>query len=173
MKYFVVIAGRERIIEVEGERVVVDGTVVEAHLSTVPGTPLRHLLIDAASLTLAMDRPEPGVWEVSVQGGRQRVEVVDERTRHIRSLTGPAAARSGAANLRAPMPGLVARVLVEAGQQVEAGQGLIVLEAMKMENELRAAAAGWVESVSAIPGQAVEKGQVLVQLRSTAPAPGS
>ena len=173
MKYFVTIAGRERIIEVKGEQVVVDGEVVAAHLSTVPGTPLRHLLIDAASLTLAMDRSEPGLWEVSVQGGRQRVEVVDERTRHIRSLTGPAAARSGAANLRAPMPGLVARVLVEPGQQVEAGQGLIVLEAMKMENELRASAAGWVESVAAIPGQAVEKGQVLVQLRATAPTPGS
>ena len=173
MKYFVTIAGRERIIEVKGEQVVVDGEVVAAHLSTVPGTPLRHLLIDAASLTLAMDRSEPGLWEVSVQGGRQRVEVVDERTRHIRSLTGPAAARSGAANLRAPMPGLVARVLVEPGQQVEAGQGLIVLEAMKMENELRAASAAWVESVAVIPGQTVEKGQVLVQLRAAPPASGS
>ena len=173
MKYFVTISGRERVIEVEGERVVVDGEGFEAHLSAVPGTPLRHLLLDAASLTLAMDQPEPGVWEVSVQGGRQRVEVVDERTRHIRSLTGPAAARSGAASLRAPMPGLVARVLVQPGQQVEAGQGLIVLEAMKMENELRAAAAGWVESVAAIPGQVVEKGQVLVQLRSGPPTTGS
>ena len=71
------------------------------------------------------------------------------------------------------MPGLVARVLVQPGQQVEAGQGLIVLEAMKMENELRAAAAGWVESVAAIPGQVVEKGQVLVQLRSGPPTSGS
>ena len=173
MKYFVTIDGRERVIEVDGERVVVDGEVFEAHLSTVPGTPLRHLLLDAASLTLTMDRPDAGIWEISVHGGRQRVEVLDERTRHIRSLTGPAAARAGAANLRAPMPGLVARVLVEGGQQVEAGQGLIVLEAMKMENELRAAAAGWVESVAVIPGQTVEKGQVLVQLRAAPPASGS
>ena len=173
MKYFVLIDGRERVVEVEGERVVVDGEVFEAHLSTVPGTPLRHLLLDSASLTLSMDRPEPGIWEVSVQGGRQRVEVVDERTRHIRSLTGPAAARSGSANLKAPMPGLVARVLVVPGQQVEAGQGLIVLEAMKMENELRAIAQCWVELVAVLPGQKVEKGEVLVRLRSDPPAIGS
>ncbi|MEO8634974.1 MAG: biotin/lipoyl-containing protein [Gemmatimonadales bacterium] len=173
MKYFVTIAGRERIIEVDGERVVVDGDVVEAHLSVVPGTPLRHLLIDAASLTLSMERAEPGIWEVLVQGGRERVEVVDERTRHIRTLTGPGETRSGAASLRAPMPGLVARVLVVPGQQVEAGQGLIVLEAMKMENELRATAAGWVDSVAAIPGEAVEKGQVLVQLRAAPSSTGS
>jgi biotin carboxyl carrier protein len=61
------------------------------------------------------------------------------------------------------MPGLVVRVAVEPGQQIEPGMALVVLEAMKMENELRATAAGVVKTVKAKPGQAVEKGQVLVE----------
>ena len=89
--------------------------------------------------------------------------MVDERTRHIRSLTGQGARVRGPAQLKAPMPGLVARVLVELGQRVEAGLGVVVLEAMKMENELRAARAGVVRALPVRPGQAVEKGQVLVE----------
>jgi pyruvate carboxylase subunit B len=61
------------------------------------------------------------------------------------------------------MPGLVVRILVEAGREVAAGAGLVVLEAMKMENELKAPAAGTVAAVRAQPGEAVEKGQVLVE----------
>jgi pyruvate carboxylase subunit B len=62
------------------------------------------------------------------------------------------------------MPGLVVRVLVEAGQQVTQGAGLVVLEAMKMENELRAAAPGCVAAVRVRPGDTVEKGQSLIEL---------
>ncbi len=61
------------------------------------------------------------------------------------------------------MPGLVVRVLVAEGQAVAAGQGLLVLEAMKMENELRASGPATVARVGVQPGQAVEKGQVLVE----------
>jgi pyruvate carboxylase subunit B len=66
--------------------------------------------------------------------------------------------------LLAPMPGLVVRVNVKAGDTVEAGQGLIVMEAMKMENELRAHGAGVVKAVRVAPGDAVEKGAVLVEM---------
>jgi pyruvate carboxylase subunit B len=62
------------------------------------------------------------------------------------------------------MPGLVVRVSVSVGDRVEAGQGIVVMEAMKMENELRATAAGTVKSVNATPGTAVEKGALLVEL---------
>jgi pyruvate carboxylase subunit B len=66
--------------------------------------------------------------------------------------------------VRAPMPGLVLRVLAAPGEAVEAGQGLVVLEAMKMENELKAPAAGTVAAVHAAPGAAVSKGDLLVEL---------
>jgi pyruvate carboxylase subunit B len=65
------------------------------------------------------------------------------------------------------MPGLVVRVLVDTGQQVAAGTGLVVLEAMKMENELKAPAAGTVSLIRAEAGAAVEKGQVLVEIHAT------
>ena len=66
--------------------------------------------------------------------------------------------------VRAPMPGLVLRVLAAVGDAVEAGQGLVVLEAMKMENELKAPAAGVVAAVHAVPGAAVGKGDLLVEM---------
>jgi pyruvate carboxylase subunit B len=66
--------------------------------------------------------------------------------------------------LLAPMPGLVVRVNVKAGDTVEAGQGLIVMEAMKMENELRVQAAGRVKTVLVTPGSVVEKGALLIEL---------
>jgi biotin carboxyl carrier protein len=88
---------------------------------------------------------------------------VDERTRHIQSLTGAAAGDRGAAPLKAPMPGLVVRVLAEPGQDVTRGAGVVVLEAMKMENELKAPADAKVKTVRVRAGEAVEKGQVLVE----------
>jgi pyruvate carboxylase subunit B len=164
VKYLVTIEGREFAIEVDGGVVRVAGREVEAHLSPVPGTPLRHLLLAGESLTLVVSRPEPSRWEVWLHGSRYAVDVLDERTRHIRSLTGATEAHRGPAPLKAPMPGLVARILVTAGQAVGPGQGLVVLEAMKMENELRATAPGTVRAITVAPGQAVEKGQVLVEL---------
>ncbi|MFI5209277.1 MAG: biotin/lipoyl-containing protein [Gemmatimonadales bacterium] len=163
MKYFVTVDGREFEVVVDGERVLVDGQEFEAHLGTIPGTPLRHLLLGDHSLTLVIEPAGRGSWHLAFRGERREVEVVDERTRHIRSLIGQGAQARGPAQLRAPMPGLVARVLVEPGQRVEAGAGLVVLEAMKMENELRAAQGGVVRALPVRPGQAVEKGQLLVE----------
>jgi pyruvate carboxylase subunit B len=68
------------------------------------------------------------------------------------------------------MPGLVVRVEVAEGQAVEAGAGLVVVEAMKMENELRATRAGMVKTVHVAVGQAVEKGAALVTLASAEPS---
>jgi biotin carboxyl carrier protein len=169
MKYIVTIEGQEIPVEVDGQEVRVAGGTIEAHLSPVPGTPLRHLLAGAESLTLAMARLEQGHWEVQFHGARYPVEVVDERTRHIRSLTSGPARKDGAAQLKAPMPGLVVRLLVEPGQVVAPGQGLVVLEAMKMENELKAKSGARIREIPVAPGQAVEKGQVLVEFE---PAPG-
>lgn len=164
MKYFVMVGGREVVVEIEGERITVDGAIVgSGHLNALPGTPIRHLMLDGASHALIVEPAGRGLWAVGSKGERHEVEVIDERTRHIRSLTGAGQKASGPPVLKAPMPGLVVRVAVEPGQQVEPGAALVVLEAMKMENELRATSAGTVKGVKAQPGQAVEKGQVLVE----------
>jgi pyruvate carboxylase subunit B len=163
MKYQVTVGGRTLEVEVNGEQVSVEGRQVHAELRRIPGTPLAHLLVEGASWTIPLVDTGRGRWEAGVAGENWPVEVIDERTRHIRSLTGGGARPAGPAVLRAPMPGMVVRVLVEEGAVVAAAAGVVVLEAMKMENELRAPAAATVRKVHIRPGQAVEKGQPLVE----------
>jgi pyruvate carboxylase subunit B len=165
VKYIVSVAGREIEVEVDGDLVTVAGSTRAASLRTISDTPIRQLLIEGRPTALTMRSAGRGQWGLQFGGDHWDVEVVDERTRHIRSLTTGAERRRGPVALRAPMPGLVVRVLVEPGQEVMPGAGLVVLEAMKMENELKAPAAVTVGAVRAQAGQAVEKGQVLVEFR--------
>jgi biotin carboxyl carrier protein len=92
------------------------------------------------------------------------VGVEDERAARLAQFSGRAARAAGREVIAAPMPGLVVRVNVEAGQAVTAGESLVVLQAMKMENELASPRGGTVKAVVVEPGQAVEPGQVLVEL---------
>jgi len=163
MKYYVTVGDRELEVTVDGDRVTVDGTVVRAELTSVPGTPLTQLTIDGTTRRWPVHRTPDGRWVVAPLGESWEVEVLDERTRHIRQLTGSGQGKSSERVLKAPMPGLVVRVEVESGQAVAEGQGVVVLEAMKMENELRASAAGTVAAVRVTPGATVEKGDVLVE----------
>ena len=166
MKYFVTVEGREFQVTVDGDRVTVNGQPFVAHLSAIAGTPLRHLVIGDRSFTLPFQADGGGRWSMGFQGETWPVEVVDERTRHIRSLTGAGEEKRAGGQLKAPMPGLVVRVDVVVGQVLAAGAGVVVLEAMKMQNELRAGAAAKVAAVRVQPGQAVEKGQVLVEFET-------
>ena len=171
MKYHVTVAGREWVVDVEGDRVVVDGTPWQAHLAGIPGTPLAHLLLGGDSWTIAAQALQGhGRWALGLAGERYEVDVVDERTRDIQDLTGRRPVADGGGLLRAPMPGLVVRVEVEPGQYVAAGAGLVVVEAMKMENELRASRPARVAAVHVRAGEAVEKGAPLVTLESVEPS---
>ena len=164
MKYIVEVAGRRFTVELDGTRVVVDGDALDATLESVEGTPVRLLRVGDAMHRVVTRRAARGRYGVGVDGWQFDVEALDARTRAIRDLAAASVAASGPAPLLAPMPGLVVRVLVEAGAEVSAGQGLVVVEAMKMENELRASAPGRVTAVHAVAGTAVEKGAVLVEL---------
>ncbi len=169
MKYFVRVAGKEWVVEVDGDRVAVNGRESRAQLGAIAGTPLRHLVLDGRSHRFPFAPGGRGSWRIGQGGEFWDVEVVDERTRHIQSLTGQAGGARGPGVLRAPMPGLVVRLEVRPGQQVAAGQGAVVLEAMKMQNELRVASPGTVKAVRVAAGQAVEKGQVLVEFDDEEP----
>lgn len=164
MKYWVTVNGREVEVDVLGDEVAVAGTCCHASLDPVPGTPLQSLNRDGRSCTLTCEPQGRGQWGISLHGRSFEVEVLDQRARHIRRLAGPSAGSAGGGVLKAPMPGLVVRVQVEPGQSVAAGAPLVVLEAMKMENQLKAPAAGVVAEVKVTAGAAVEKGQVLVTL---------
>jgi len=162
MKYFVTIAGREIEVVLGGDQVHVDGREVSAEIHQIPGTPLSLVRVGDRPLAIPLGRIGRDRWLVGHRGESYEVEVTDERARHIRQITGSAGVKSGLGSLKAPMPGMVIRVLAAPGDRVAEGQPLVVLEAMKMENELRAPAAAVVRSVLAVEGKAVEKGEDLL-----------
>jgi len=171
MKYFVTIGAQTHEVEVEGNRVTVDRVVLETDLAPVSGTPVYHLLLGGASWTVAAEPLEgPGRWVLGLVGERVEVAVQDERSRGIEAASGKSKRAGGGGTVRAPMPGLVVRIEVAEGQRVDAGAGLVVVEAMKMENELRAPRPGMVQTVHVAVGQAVEKGASLVTLASPEPS---
>ena len=165
MKYFVKVGESEEEILIDGESVTVAGNTLRANIEEAPGSPLHVLHIgDAVHRILVRRGAFRGEYDLSVEGYRFRAEALDERGRAIRELAGSRARAAGPAHLTAPMPGLIVRVNVSDGDRVRAGQGLVVMEAMKMENELRAGAAGVVRRVLVSPGSAVEKGALLLEL---------
>jgi biotin carboxyl carrier protein len=164
MRYFVTIADRTVEVDLSGPVPRVDGVEVATELASVPGTPMRSLIVAGRShAVIAEAGNRRGRWALQLGAYRYDVEVVDERTRAIREMTGGAEIAAPKTVL-APMPGLVVRVEVEPGQTVHAGQGVVVVEAMKMENELKARAEGVVSRVEVQPGHTVEKGATLVVL---------
>ena len=165
MKYFVKIGAEEIEIDLDGETVTVAGATQTAHVTDLDGTPVRMVTLgDQVHRVVARRGDTRGRYTLWLDGFRYEVEALDERTRTIRELSGANAAPAGPAPVIAPMPGMIIRVGVQVGDTVEAGQGLIVMEAMKMENELRAASAGTVKTVFAVVGTAVEKGAILLEL---------
>jgi pyruvate carboxylase subunit B len=165
VKYLVDVAGKTVEVDLDGERVRVDGVDVAASLADLPGTPIALLSLGQEVHRVAVTRGGArGRYTLSLDGWRYEVEALDERTRAIRALSAASDANAGPAPLLAPMPGLIVRVNVGVGDTVQAGQGLVVMEAMKMENELRAVSAGTVKAIHAAPGKAVERGTTLVEL---------
>jgi biotin carboxyl carrier protein len=99
----------------------------------------------------------PDLRSVQLEGGRHSIYIRDRETHTVRPLTGDG-------RVKAPIPGLINRLYAEPGQSVEAGQSLLVLEAMKMENDIRAPRAGTVRQVNVKPGQSVTLNEVLVEI---------
>jgi pyruvate carboxylase subunit B len=166
VKYIVDLNGERQQVEVDGESVHVDSHTVLARLEEIEGTPVRLVTIGSQVHRVVVGRGATrGAYTLWVDGFRFDGEALDERTRAIRDITAESQKASGPASLNAPMPGLIVRVNVAPGDAVQAGQGLIVMEAMKMENELRASAAGIVKNVLVEPGKAVEKGTLLIDFQ--------
>lgn len=166
MKYFVSVGDEVVEVELHGDHVVVDGQERRADLASVPGTGVRSLLMDGASHSLGARRRARGRWDVAVDGRTLQAEVLDRRGKAIRDIRRRQAALAGPEPVRAPMPGMVVKVEVAPGDEVAAGQGVAVVEAMKMENELSAPADGRVSAVRVEPGDSVTKDAVLVEFEA-------
>jgi biotin carboxyl carrier protein len=188
MRYVATLGERQVTLEI-GENghlraVMLEGQALDIDWHPVGGATLRpgaegghySLLIGSRSFDVyvrAVESESGGdkrVLEVSIDGRPYVVQLEDERTRALEELAGAGHDR-GEMAIRAPMPGLVSNVLAAAGQHVERGQTVVVLEAMKMENDLMAPRAGVVRTLRATKGQTVNQGDVLAVVGDPEGAP--
>jgi acetyl/propionyl-CoA carboxylase alpha subunit len=166
MKYTAILNEKERELEItrldsHRYRVLVDGEPheVDAQLCAAD---LLSVLIDNSSYDISFSYADPGVI-LNFRNRHFNIEVLDERRMRMRrvqselDITGPEI-------IKTSMPGKVVKVLVEEGQTVEPGAGVIIIEAMKMENELRCRNGGKVKAIHVNTGQAVEGGVVLIEI---------
>jgi pyruvate carboxylase subunit B len=166
VKYIVDVNDDRRTVSIESDGVRFESEdAVRAELAEIEGSPVRMVKLGTHVYRVVVQkRPGKGRYTLWVDGYRFETEALDERTRAIRDISAESAAPSGPAPIIAPMPGLILRINVKPGDRIEPGQGVVVMEAMKMENELRATSSGVVRSVEVSPGTAVEKGALLVGL---------
>ncbi len=166
VRYYVTVRGEERVVEItesaDGLKVRLDDVDRDAELLRIHASGLHSLLLDGFSREMILDREGDRVW-VSLDGERLDVRVQDEVSRALAAIGGDAPI--GPAEVVAPMPGIVVDVPVAVGDEVPAGTPVVVVEAMKMQNELTAEADGIVDKILVKPGDTVSGDQVLVVLR--------
>ena len=162
MKLALTVNGAQKEIEIVAPapewRFRLDGVEQRALVTEVePG--VYSILLDGRVYEASIDRAGQSLVVV-VAGERFQVELRDPRTWSRKSVPGG----QGVATLSAPMPGKVVRLLVAAGDAVEAGQGLLVVEAMKMQNEIKSPRSGQVVSLTARVGATVAAGEPLATI---------
>jgi biotin carboxyl carrier protein len=161
MKLEIELGGRTRNVELTrtGDRLhcVLDGRRIEADVVEV-SSGVYSILINGQSLEARVESAAAGL-RVIVGGHEYAAAIRDPR--QWRRHRGAAVEAEGRQQAIAPMPGKIIRVLVKAGDAVEAGQGLVVIEAMKMQNEVRSPKRGTVERLLVTEGQTINAGEVL------------
>ena len=162
MKFEIQIAGRARVVELtrnsEAWRIALDGKEVDADVMEIePG--IFSILLDGKSHEVRATPTLNGALKLQSGEYEFAAEIADPRAWRGRRHGSMEA--EGRQEIVAPMPGKVVRVLVAVGEKVEAGQGLMVVEAMKMQNEVRSPKSGVVERLMVREGQAVNAGEGL------------
>jgi biotin carboxyl carrier protein len=163
MKYITTIDGKEFSVEIlDDKHVRINDQVIEVDFESVSGQPVYSLIIGGKSYE-AYIYPDEKDWQVLLRGRLFHAVVEDEREKRLRAA-GSKVAEGGEFHLKAPMPGLVVAIPVEEGQAVKQGQVLLILESMKMQNELKAPRDGTVARVRVKAGETVEQKQNLLNV---------
>jgi len=164
MKYITSIFDKDYEIEILNEdHIILDGITYNVDFESISGQPVYSLLLDGKSYEAHVYSDEDD-WQVLLQGRRYSVKVEDEREKRLRAALGGQPAQSGEFHLKAPMPGLVVAVPVEEGQKVEKNDVLLILESMKMQNELVSPRKGVVSRVRVKTGDSVDQRQTLLSV---------
>ena len=164
MKYITTIDDRQFTVEVIDEKhVSVDGKIYEIDFESVAGQPVYSLIVDGRSHESYIYQGDDN-WQVLMRGRLYPVTVEDEREKRLRAAAGGGVVETGEFHLRAPMPGLVVALPVAEGETVKRGQVILILESMKMQNELKAPRDGTIGRIRVRPGETVEQKQTLLSM---------
>lgn len=164
MKYITTIENHEFQIEiVDDHKVIIDGKAYQVDFDSVSDQPVYSLLVNGKSYESYIYPGDQG-WQVFLFGTLYLATVEDEREKRLRAASGGNVVERGEYFLKAPMPGLVISIPVSEGQHVELGDVLVILESMKMQNELKSPRAGIVSRLRVEPGDNVEQRQTLLSV---------
>ena len=164
MKYKTTVENKQYTVEIiDDKHISVDGKIYNIDFENVSGQPVYSLIVDGKSHEAYVQQGDEN-WQVLLRGRLYRALVEDEREKRLRAAAGGGVAESGEFHLKAPMPGLVVAIPVSEGQDVKKGQVLLILESMKMQNELKAPRDGKVNRIKVKPGESVEQTQALLSV---------
>jgi len=164
VKYVTTVGETDYVIEIlDRGRVSVDGKVMDVDFENISGQPVFSMVMDGKSYEAYVYEGEDE-WQVLLLGQQYPIKVEDEREKRLKAAAGGAVAESGEYHLKAPMPGLVVSVAVQVEQEVAKGDVLVILESMKMQNELRAPRPGKVTRLRVKAGETVEQRQTLLTI---------
>ena len=162
MNYIVGIGERKFEVAIDDDKTAtIDGRKVNFSYRKLRNSKLFSILIDGTKHEFVINRANGG-FDIWYSSRLIQAEVNDEKTERLKQLMGAGSSVKGPGSLKAPMPGLVLKIEIEVGQNVERGDGLVIMEAMKMENELKAHGSAVIKEIKVKPGQPVEKNQILV-----------
>ena len=163
MKYITTISNRTYEIEILPDgRVLLNGQPRDVDFLSLDAS-LYSIITNNRSLE-ALIEEHAGEYQVLIGGRRYEGQVLDERDQLLRARAGGQVDQTGEVSIKAPMPGPLQLARPQSGQAVKAGQTVVILESMKMQNELKAPRDGTVQRISVAPGQSVEQKKVLVTI---------
>jgi len=163
MKYIASIGTQEFEVEIINEHEVsVNGKHYKINFKPVSGQPVFSLLADNGSYQAHVFESDDDELQILLRGTLYKVLVEDEREKRLKAAAGGGGLASGDLLLKSPMPGLIVQVLVKVGDLVSTGDVLIILESMKMQNELKSSSDGKVTQIQVKKGDSVEQKQILL-----------
>ncbi len=163
MRYITTIANQEFTVEIiDAKQISINGKTLEVDFESINGQPVYSLLIDGKSYE-GYVYPDENDWQVLLHGRLYQASVEDEREKRLRAAAGSVSA-GGEFHLKAPMPGMVIAIPVTEGQEVKKGQVLLILESMKMQNELKSPKDGTVSRIRVKAGETAEQKQTLLSV---------
>jgi biotin carboxyl carrier protein len=163
LKYITSVNGHTYEIEInQNGRLTVDGVERLVDFQAMQSS-LYSLLLDHTSVEALVEERD-GLLHVQLLGDLYEVTVVDERERRLNAASSGFSVDQGEITIKSPMPGMIVSMLVAPGQEVEAGESLVVLESMKMENQIKAPRAGTIGHVNVAAGERVEQNKPLLTL---------